>query len=171
MWSEAIVATLREAGRRLTPQRQAVLEALEQLDGRHPAAPQVAELVRRRQPMISEATVYKILSELVELGLLSAVDVHDGRLHYDLNTTPHAHAVCRSCGRIADVPVGGWPPARRAAERRPVPGDAGPLPAGFRLEAVELVLRGLCAGCARREAVAPEDGEGVARESAEATSS
>ncbi|MDI3317185.1 MAG: transcriptional repressor [Bacillota bacterium] len=149
MWSTTVAATLRESGKRMTPQRQAVVEALEELQNAHPAAQQVAERVRRRQPMVSEATVYKILSELVGLNLLAAVDVHDGRVHYDLNTAPHAHAVCRRCGRIDDVRVGtrAWP-YRGGAEAE----EALALPAGFRLEAVELVLRGLCADCARRAA-------------------
>ncbi|MCL6520759.1 MAG: transcriptional repressor [Firmicutes bacterium] len=158
MWSESVVEALRESGRRLTPQRQAVLEALERSRGLHPAAPQVAEMVRSRQPMVSEATVYKILAELVELGLLSAVDLHDGRLHYDLNTTPHAHAVCRRCGRIDDVPVA----HAGAGQASHLLAGLPPLPAGFRLEGVELVLRGLCAECAGSGAEPEAGAEGGA---------
>ena len=53
--------------------------------------------------MISQATVYNTVETLRDLGLIVPVKGEDGRLHYDLDTTPHVNILCRKCGRIEDV--------------------------------------------------------------------
>ncbi len=129
---------LREAELRLTPQRFAVLEYLARAEG-HPTADQIAAEINRRFPRASRATVYNTLAALREAGLVREVVLDDGVARYESNTEAHHHFVCRACGRLEDVP----PEAFKAPSRVELEG-------GHEVEAVEIVLRGLCAACKRK---------------------
>lgn len=97
-----ICEQIRASGRRVTPQRRAIIQAL--LDDRsHPTAEQVFNHVREVMPDISPATVYNTLHGLAEIGLVMELDVGLGERRYDVTTTGHAHLVCLGCGRIEDV--------------------------------------------------------------------
>ena len=126
---------------KVTPQRVAIFEALlAQPD--HPSAEEVYQQVLRRFPMVSFATVYNTLEMLTAMGEVRAVIVDELRRRYDLNVEPHAHAVCRQCHTILDIPLpGGAPSAGRDVEA-----ELGRR--GFRWESVELEFRGLCGPCA-----------------------
>src|SRR5579859_1332045 len=93
----ALVARLRAAGGKITPQRLFLFRALEHAH-RHPSAEDLYEEVRAELPMLSLGTVYKTLAELVDLGEVQTVETGDGRARYDPNTEPHAHLLCRVCG-------------------------------------------------------------------------
>ena len=67
---------LRDAGYRVTPQRQLILDAVCEL-GEHVAPDAVYEHVRRIAPSLSRATVYRTLHFLTEQRILAMVA--DGR--------------------------------------------------------------------------------------------
>jgi Fe2+ or Zn2+ uptake regulation protein len=95
---------LKARGRRVTPQRRAIIQAL-LADHAHPTAEQILTHVRRAMPDLSPATVYNTLHELVDIGMLQELDLGLSERHYDIPTEDHhAHLVCLSCGRIEDVP-------------------------------------------------------------------
>ena len=129
---------LREAELRLTPQRFAVLEYLSRAQG-HPTADQIAAEINRRFPRASRATVYNTLAALREAGLVREVLLDDAVTRYESNVEPHHHFVCRACGRLEDVP----PEAFKVPARIELEG-------GHEVEAVEVVLRGLCAACKQK---------------------
>jgi len=98
-----LLAKLEASGRRITTQRIAVCEAL-LAHGGHPTAAEVYQHVHAAHPAISQATVYNTLSTLEELGLIHLLHiVGDDHAHYDLGDEAHVNAVCKSCGRIADI--------------------------------------------------------------------
>jgi Fur family ferric uptake transcriptional regulator len=102
---ERVCEKLRTEGRRITPQRRAIVGVLLQ-DESHLTADQVLTRVRRELPSISPATVYNTLHELSEMGLLLELDLGlglEGR-RYQVATERHDHMVCLCCGRIEDVP-------------------------------------------------------------------
>ena len=73
MTSSIDVAThLHTQGYRLTPQRQAILEAVRQA-GDHVTPEQVYETVHTQQPAISRATIYRTLDFLCEQRLITAL--------------------------------------------------------------------------------------------------
>ena len=100
-----LIDRLEAAGKRSTPQRYAVCQALVEHGG-HPTVAEVFDRVRSTFPMISQATVYNTIDTLEELGALQRLDIanHD-HTHYDLDVTPHVNVVCRHCEYIADVEV------------------------------------------------------------------
>ena len=105
---ETLVGKLRGAGYRLTPQRQAVLEALV-FSERHPGAEELYRQVQVAHPSMSRATVYKTLDMLRELGEVLELEFRDGSNpanRYDgLRPYSHPHLVCTVCGAIEDVLV------------------------------------------------------------------
>ncbi len=60
-------------------------------------------------------------------------------MHYDGDTSPHAHFICTRCGAIHDIF-----PAPRHWERATA---AVPPPQGTSVTAAQLSYRGLCAKC------------------------
>jgi len=135
--------TLRDAGLKATPQRLAILRALDG-DETHPTAQELYDRLRDEFPTLSVATVYNTLSALTRLARCQPLEL-GGPVRFDPNVTAHDHAVCERCGRIRDVDL-----QLLAAE---TPADQ---LSGFRVRRVERIYRGLCAQCS-------EDAESVAR--------
>jgi Fur family peroxide stress response transcriptional regulator len=99
---EQMIAALREAGMRITPQRVAVCEALVATDS-HPTAQDLFDQLSARYATLSRATVYNTLEALIDLDLAQPLVVDsDGAMRYDANLAPHAHLVCTRCHRVED---------------------------------------------------------------------
>lgn len=69
----------------------------------HPTADMVYEWVRRGNPSISLATVYRNLNCLAQSGELRKIHVAVGADRFDGQTHRHSHLVCRSCGEMSDL--------------------------------------------------------------------
>ncbi|HHE73917.1 MAG TPA: transcriptional repressor, partial [Desulfobacteraceae bacterium] len=79
---DPLVKQMKEAGHRMTPQRQAVLEILTTSDA-HPTVDQIYERVRVDFPMTSRATVYKTISLAKEMGVVMELEFSQGSNRYD----------------------------------------------------------------------------------------
>jgi Fe2+ or Zn2+ uptake regulation protein len=138
-----LIELLRSRGHRVTPQRLAIHRLLRERD-RHVSAEEVREAIADSLPGTSTPTVYATLDLLAELGLVRRLHAGGGPTLYDSRTEDHHHAVCRACGRVEDIDsAADVKPVSRAARRR-----------GFKAEAVEVVVSGLCAECAATAASA-----------------
>jgi Fe2+ or Zn2+ uptake regulation protein len=135
---------LRERGLKVTTQRMAVYRALTE-HGRHLTAEEVHARAGRELPAISLTTVYKILHELIELGKARRVDLGDGSARFDPNTEPHAHLVCRRCGRAEDLPAGDYHVGVPEVAAR-----------GYRVLDHAVIFYGLCPRCRAAEAESPD---------------
>jgi len=96
---------LREQGARVTPQRVAILRALE-ATGSHPDADAVYRQVAREHPYISRDTVYRTLSMMEEKGIIGTVLFVGNAKRYDPNTAKHHHLICVRCRKIIDFAEG-----------------------------------------------------------------
>ena len=143
---EELTEELRAAGRKVTPQRQAIFRALVGSTV-HPTAEAVYSAVSAEMPTISLRTVYQTLNDLAAMGELSALDVGTGSTRFDPNLEPHHHLVCDGCGRIDDLHL----------DHRGVA-----LPAEvvdrFEVSRTEIVFRGRCARCAAARPSQPHTG-------------
>lgn len=128
---------LRSAGLRVTAPRLATLTAI--AENQHADAETLAQGVRDRLGAVSRQAVYDVLAALTEAGLVRRVTVDERRSRYELaRHDNHHHLICRSCGRIEDVPCAlGHAPCMDLDPAR-----------GFALEEADVVFRGLCADCA-----------------------
>lgn len=98
---EQIVASLRDEGFRITPQRMAIVDYLLKTED-HPSADHIHKVVRKRYPMVSLSTVYKTLYLLKEKNLVNEIEV-EGESRFDAHTDDHINIVCIKCGKIDDV--------------------------------------------------------------------
>lgn len=71
----------------------------------HPTADAIYASIREEFPNISLGTVYRNLNLLVELGEIQKLRCGDGADHFDADTRPHYHFMCRECGCIEDLPM------------------------------------------------------------------
>lgn len=127
-----MLADLKRAGLKLTPQRIAIARELEG-DETHPTAQELYERLRPAFPTMSFATVYNTLDALARHGLIRSIRLGTA-VRFDPNTSPHHHAVCDACGVIVDLPA---PPHRNALRNAH----------GFSIRTEERTYRGLCSRC------------------------
>lgn len=71
----------------------------------HPTADALYTSIREEFPNISLGTVYRNLNLLVDLGEIQRLSCGDGTDHFDYDTSPHYHYVCKKCGSIVDLPM------------------------------------------------------------------
>jgi Fur family peroxide stress response transcriptional regulator len=92
---------LRERGLKVTPQRLAVLEAVNVLHD-HPTADEVGSFIRKMYPNIATGTVYKTLETLVDKDIIIRVKTDRGILRYDAVRDKHHHLYSAQSDRIED---------------------------------------------------------------------
>jgi len=88
-------------GLKVTPQRLAVLQAIDDLHN-HPTVEAITEYVRRTHPHIAVGTVYKVLDALVEKELVKRVKTESDSMRYDGILGQHHHLYCAESDRIED---------------------------------------------------------------------
>ncbi len=144
---DALRTNLHDRGRRLTPQRQRVLELFERIgEGSHLSAEEVHQRLIRSEGRVSLATVYRSLRLLSSLGLLQELELPEGGRRFELASDTHRnhhHLVCVRCGRTEEFES----PAVLSAGEQAAAGH------GFRLLECVLNVRGLCPPCAAAEQV------------------
>ncbi len=120
---------------RLTPQRRAVLDAIEASDGRFTAL-DLFERARRSSPQLGLATIYRTLDLLRETGSLHALSGEGRPAYVRCSPKHHHHLVCLSCGSVEDTELCATPSQRSLSRRH-----------GFRAESHELEIYGTCKRC------------------------
>src|SRR4051812_30526398 len=159
---DRMLAGVRAAGLKLTPQRLAIVRELA-VDESHPTAQELFERLLPSMPTMSFATVYNTLDALSSAGLCAALSLSPGSGRFDPNMEPHHHLVCDRCGSVRDLPSAPAGLATRRADdgdsagrsvAKEVAKQVAKVSPGFEVRTVERILRGLCAACApaaRRE--------------------
>lgn len=93
---------LRDVGVKVTPQRIEIYREVARTD-EHPSAETIFQRVRSRMPTVSRDTVYRTLSLLEKLGLVSRLHAVFEGARFDANMEPHHHFICGTCGMMHDV--------------------------------------------------------------------
>ena len=92
----------RAMGLNFAPQRMAIFNILSVTD-RHLTVDDIYKKASVEFPMLSPATVYRNMEQLVEAGLLTHLDLGGPSMRYDTNLEEHHHFVCDKCGKVTDV--------------------------------------------------------------------
>ena len=93
---------LRTRGKRLTPQREMILRAVDALG--HATPDEVLAEVRKQSSAINISTVYRTLEVLEELGLVKHAHLSDrAPTYHSVGGHEHFHLVCRNCHRVISV--------------------------------------------------------------------
>ncbi|MFQ6104611.1 MAG: Fur family transcriptional regulator [Candidatus Glassbacteria bacterium] len=133
---EELIELWREAGNRLTPQRLAIFQVLYG-NRSHPTAEDIHQSLIGDYPSLSRNTVYSTLDKLTKMGEIREVFIERSVSHFDPDDHPHAHTICRSCGRIEDI---------RLTPGSPLKSQVQSLK-GFKAEKFQIVISGLCREC------------------------
>jgi Fur family transcriptional regulator, ferric uptake regulator len=137
----ALEAYLRDRGLKVTDPRRTVLEVFLGIE-EHVTAEDLLAAVRKVDPRIGQATVFRAVRLFEEAGLARAACRDEGprRFEHAYRHAHHDHLVCAECGEIVEF-------ADEAIERAQaaVYGRYGYEAVGHSLE-----LRGLCPACSKR---------------------
>jgi len=132
-----VIASLRQRGYRITPQRELIIEALLH-NPDHITAEALHTRVQAHTRAINIATIYRTLDMLVDEGLASRTDLHGGQMSYAPEIHgPHLHLTCRRCRQTMDI--GDELIASVGQELR--------QKFGFQADLRHLTLEGICQGC------------------------
>lgn len=93
---------IKQAGVRLTQQRQAVLEVI-LASHDHPTASAIYERIRLTHEGVSLATVYNCLDTMSQAGIINQLHFDNGSSRYCPNQVPHAHLVDEQSNQVIDV--------------------------------------------------------------------
>lgn len=121
---------------RNTPQRQMVRGLLIG-NTSHPTAEEIFQLAKEQCPGISRGTVYRNLNLLAESGEIQRLPMPVGPDHFDFQTHPHYHFICRSCYRVLDAKLPYMEELNHETPEIP----------GCKAEQHRLLLIGLCPEC------------------------
>lgn len=137
--SEALTASIREAGLRVTRPRLAVLSAVSAQP--HAVTDTILGAVRETLPEVSRQAVYDVLRAFTDAGLLRRIQPSGHPARYETRVRDnHHHVVCRDCGDVRDVDCAlGEAPCLVAAQTH-----------GFEIDEAEVVYWGRCPECSAR---------------------
>jgi Fur family peroxide stress response transcriptional regulator len=143
--SGQLIEHFRAQGRKVTPQRQCIFEALSETAGSHPTVEAIWAEVARHMPAVSLKTVYQTLNDLAAMGVVAHLDIGTGSARFDTNTDRHQHVVCNRCTRVWDVYVDVTEEWIESELPSQLPNELG---GRFFVSSSDLVVRGLCGACA-----------------------
>ena len=97
------LSSLRPAGGKRSSKRDRILNLFLTQEG-HLSADDLFDLVRREDPHIGRATVYRTLQWMVEAGIARKVDFGEGRFRFEhsYRHPRHFHLICKTCNRSSE---------------------------------------------------------------------
>jgi len=129
---------LRQCSKRVTRERELLIRVIARHD--HLDAEAIHRMAQRENPHIGLATVYRTLTLLKQLNIVTSSDLGESHSHYEAIADDHVHLICTVCGRVLDVPS---------------PSCLGKVAQdeGFTAQRVRLEVFGVCSWCTAENAV------------------
>ena len=94
---------LKSTGLKATLPRLKILDVFQKGAQRHMTAEDVFRVLLEERSDIGLATVYRVLMQFEQAGILSRSHFESGKAVYELNEgTHHDHMVCLDCGRVEE---------------------------------------------------------------------
>lgn len=129
---------LKSAGLKATLPRLKILELFEKSEDRHLSAEDVYKILLNSGDDVGLATVYRVLTQFEDAGLLVRHHFESGKAVFELNEGEHHdHIVCVKCGKVEeffDEEIERR--QKEAAESR-----------GFTMQEHSLMIYGICKEC------------------------
>lgn len=117
-----------------TPQRIAIIELMESAG--HINIEDLYRAIRCRFDSISLATLYKNIHTLIGVSLIREVKVPGQKSKYEIEKTPHAHIVCKTCGELKDIPFDSASMIKNAVET-----------SSYQADDISIMISGICPEC------------------------
>ncbi|MGJ7523036.1 ferric iron uptake transcriptional regulator [Variovorax sp. LT1P1] len=132
---------LKNTGLKATLPRLKILEIFQGGAQRHMTAEDVFRVLLNEHSDIGLATVYRVLTQFEQAGILERSNFESGKAVYELNEgTHHDHLICTSCGKVEE-----FYDAEIERRQQLIAKDK-----GWILQDHAMSLYGLCADCASR---------------------
>ena len=134
-------ADLKKAGLKITTPRRKILEIMENAKDHHVSAEDIYRVLLESGEEIGLATVYRVLTQFEEAGLIMRHRFESGQSVFELDSgAHHDHLVCVECGRVM-VFVDELIEARQTEIAQK---------AGFTITDHSLTIYGICEKCAKK---------------------
>jgi Fur family ferric uptake transcriptional regulator len=99
----ANIDELKSTGLKATLPRLKILDVFHKGEQRHMTAEDVFRVLLEERSDIGLATVYRVLTQFEQAGILSRSHFESGKAVYELNEGQHHdHLVCLDCGRVEE---------------------------------------------------------------------
>ena len=129
---------LKDAGLKITLPRIKILQILESSDIRHVSAEDVYKLLLESGEEIGLATVYRVLTQFEQAGLIARHHFEGGHSVFELMPeSHHDHIVCIKCGKVEEFADDEIEIRQKAVAEK----------LGFELTHHNLNMYGLCPDC------------------------
>ena len=132
--------SLRSKSLKVTPQRRLILQEFLALK-QHVSTEEMCSIVRKKDPSIGQATVFRFMKTLAEAGIAQPSGLGERGLRYEPDREHHDHMICAQCGAIAEFKSDIIEREQRRIARS----------LGYQLKNHRMELYGLCSKCAKKE--------------------
>lgn len=132
---------LRKAGLKVTLPRMKILEILESADQRHMSAEDLYKALLDSGEEIGLATVYRVLTQFEEAGLVTRHHFEGGHSMFEINEGEHHdHILCVKCGKVDE-----FVDETIEKRQRQIAADA-----GYEMTDHSLYIYGICPACRKQ---------------------
>ncbi|TAL85478.1 MAG: ferric iron uptake transcriptional regulator [Candidimonas sp.] len=130
---------LKNMGLKATFPRLKILDIFRKADQRHQSAEDVYRALIGEEVEIGLATVYRVLTQFEQAGILIRSQFDGGKAVFELNDGDHHdHMICTNCGKVAE-----FTDAEIEKRQQKIAKEN-----NFLLESHTMMLYGICADCA-----------------------
>lgn len=137
MTTKNALNTLLDYGIHPSVQRIAIMDYLLK-HHTHPTVDEVYVALHKEIPTLSKTTVYNTLRLFSEHGAAQMLTIDERKVCFDGDVTPHAHFMCKKCGRVFDLHL----EDSFLQTIRPNVSE------GFEVDEAHLYFKGACKACA-----------------------
>ena len=107
---------------------------------RHFTAEEVYFEVKKDNPSVGQATVFRNMNKMAEEGILLRIEVPGGASRYEMIAPKHYHAKCMKCGNLFDVEMDYIPDLANRIKNAN----------GFQFSGHDIIFTGICSSCSRK---------------------
>lgn len=133
---------LKNTGLKATVPRLKILEVFQRGTQRHMTAEDVFRVLLQERSDVGLATVYRVLTQFEQAGILNRSHFEGGKAVYELNEGQHHdHFVCTQCGTVEEFFDDKIENLQKAIAKSK----------GWLLQEHAMSLYGLCANCAKNQ--------------------
>ena len=130
------IATLKEKGLKLTPQRRLIVDIIHDARG-HLSAEEIIQHAQAKMPGVNKSTIYSTLELLGKAGCIYKSELSDGSIYHHEEEGHHHHLVCSKCSKTVDCNEDIFVPVERLLW----------VKHGFQIDFKHVVIGGLCKSC------------------------
>jgi Fur family ferric uptake transcriptional regulator len=133
------IATLKEKGLKLTPQRILIADIIHEAKG-HLTAGEIIGYVQTKMPGVNKSTIYRTLDILEQAGCVYKSELNNEFIYHHDDAGHHHHLMCSLCGKTVDCDEDIFTPIQRSLMKK----------YRFSVDFKHMVMSGICTECKKK---------------------